>query len=434
VRLDTENLTQVIAEIVQRWEIPGLAVGLVQEGQTSYTECFGVQSLATRVPVTPQTRFCVASVSKVFAATAVMQLAERGQVCLDDPLVQYLPYFRLDDERSAQITLRQVLSHTSGMPDLNDFEYGHLWKHPEFDEGAPERYVRGLAPRKMVSPPGEAFHYSNIGYNVLGDLITKVSGIPFETYLKEQVLLPAGMPGSTFLPGEVPEKLLAVPHLHVPEIVPSPFYPYHRGDAPASALHASLEDMCAWIKLCLGRDKMNERHILRPETFDWMTAPVIQRGYPPFYEDMALGWVIGHYQGQKTISHGGFGAGWADTLVVSPEGGWGLAVLSIDESYSFLQIRQALLDAAYGQEPQVGSVSWAVPVSQALRKGGLPAAQAQAEQILRRRLTDHAGAAPVDRGQTQAGSRHIGDQPASLPRMQWEPLLPGERTPADGRK
>lgn len=382
LKMDEKRLTRVIGEIVESWEIPGLAVGLVQGDDLTYTQCFGVQSLATHAPLTPQTRFCVASISKVFVATAILQLVERGLVHLDDPLVRYLPTFRLDDERFTQITLRQVLSHTSGMPDLDDFEYDHLWKHPEFDEGAPERYMRALAWRKMVSAPGAEFHYSNIGYNVLGDLITKVSRLPFETYLKEQVLLPAGMPGSTFLPGEVPVNLLALPHLHAPEIIPSPFYPYHRGDAPASALHASLEDMIAWIRICLAGGNLGGRQILLPETFALMTTPVIPRGYPPFYEDMALGWNIGHYQGQKTISHGGFGAGWADTLVISPEGGWGLVVLAIDESYAYLQIRQALLDALFGLEPQAGKLSWAVPVSQALLQGGLPAAQTQAEQIL----------------------------------------------------
>jgi CubicO group peptidase (beta-lactamase class C family) len=385
--MNTERLTQVISEIVERWEIPGLAVGVVQAGEIIYTQCFGVQSVETQVPITPQTSFCVASISKVFVATAIMQLVERGELHLEDPLVKYLPYFRLDDARGAQITLRQVLSHTSGMPDLSDFEYDHLWKHPEFDEGAPECYVRSLAQRKMVSHPGEEFHYSNIGYNVLGDLISKVSGVSFETYLKDQVLLPAGMKESTFLPGEVPEHLLAFPHLHVPEVIPSPFYPYHRADAPASALHASLEGMCAWIRLCLGSGRLGERQILRQETFEIMTTPVVRRGYPPFYEDMSLSWNIGHYQCQKTISHGGFGAGWADTLLISPEGGWGLVVLSIDESY--LQVRQALLDALFGLEPQAGSVSWAVPVSQALIQGGLPAAQARAEQILKTNLQDY---------------------------------------------
>ena len=96
------ELNAVLQETMQRWNIPGLAVGLVEDGEIVYAKGFGVQSLATLAPVTPDTVFYVQSVSKCFVATAVMQMAERGELDLDAPLVQYLPYFRLDDERFSQ--------------------------------------------------------------------------------------------------------------------------------------------------------------------------------------------------------------------------------------------------------------------------------------------------------------------------------------------
>ena len=117
------DLDSVLQEIVARWGIPGMGIGIIQEGEIVYARGFGVQSLDTKAPVTTDSLFCTASISKVFVATAVNQLAERGVLCLDAPLVQYLPYFQLADERSAQITLRQVLSHTSGMPDIDEHEY-----------------------------------------------------------------------------------------------------------------------------------------------------------------------------------------------------------------------------------------------------------------------------------------------------------------------
>ncbi len=92
-------LDSVLEEIVARWGIPGLGVGIVQEGEIVYARGFGVQSLETRVPVTPDSIFCVASVAKCFTASAVMQLVEAGKIDLDAPIVEYLPYFKLDDER-----------------------------------------------------------------------------------------------------------------------------------------------------------------------------------------------------------------------------------------------------------------------------------------------------------------------------------------------
>ena len=136
--MPTEKLSRVLEEIMTRWGVPGLGVGIVQDGEIVYARGFGVQSLETGVPVTPDSLFCVASITKCFVATAVMQLVEQGWVNLDAPLIQYLPDFRLDDERYPHITLRQMLSHTSGMPDMDENEYDELVAHPEYDEGGEE--------------------------------------------------------------------------------------------------------------------------------------------------------------------------------------------------------------------------------------------------------------------------------------------------------
>ncbi|MGQ9905213.1 MAG: serine hydrolase domain-containing protein, partial [Anaerolineae bacterium] len=222
------SLNTALEKIVARWGIPRLAVGIVQAGEIVHARAFGVQSLATRAPVTLDSIFCVASVSKVFVATAVMQLAERGLIDLEAPVVRYVPYFRLDDPADAvrcyaRITTRQLLSHTAGMPHLDEFEYYDLLDHPECDKGAAERYVCSLSNRALVSEPGTRFLCSNIGYDVLGALIARVTtGRPFEAYLREQVLAPAGMPDSTFLLAEVSRDWLAVPHLRAPGMMVAP--------------------------------------------------------------------------------------------------------------------------------------------------------------------------------------------------------------------
>src|SRR5205085_10165413 len=111
----------------------------------------------TKVAVTPETLFHLASVTKTFVATAILQLAERGRLDIDAPVVTYLSYFRLHDERYQDITIAQMLSHTSGMPDTE--EYG--WDRPEYDDGALERYVRSLGALSLIAAPGEKYAYSN---------------------------------------------------------------------------------------------------------------------------------------------------------------------------------------------------------------------------------------------------------------------------------
>ncbi|HEY9075254.1 MAG TPA: serine hydrolase domain-containing protein [Anaerolineaceae bacterium] len=298
----TPQLDTVLAEICARWSIPGLGVGIVKDGEIIYARGFGVQSLETGAPVTPDSIFCVASITKCFVACAVMQLVEQGKLNLDAPLVTYLPEFRLADDRFRLITLHQVLSHTSGMPDMDETAYDELVANPEYDEGAPSRYVSALANLRLIASPGKRFAYSNIAYNVLGYLIARVSGKTFEEYMKACILLPAGMTGSTlFFPG-VRRECLAVPHLRTPAMAVNPIYPYHRADAPASFLHSSVIEMCRWCITCLNRGEYGGQRLLSPASYDQMWTPVAEWGYPPFYEHIGLGWTLGHFDGYLTAA------------------------------------------------------------------------------------------------------------------------------------
>lgn len=380
-KLHLDKLDAVLEEIMARWGIPGLGVGIVAGDEIVYAKGLGVQSLDTATPVSPGSVFCVASITKCFVATAVMQLVEQGKICLDAPLIQYLPYFKLDDERYPSITIRQMLSHTSGMPDMEESEYDQLVAHPEYDEGAAERYIRGLSPRKMAATPGERFLYSNIAYNVLGGVISAVSGQTFEAYMKEHVLLPAGMTDSTLFYPEIAQDRLAVPHLRSPAMIVNPVYPYHRADAPASFLHSTVVDMCHWCCACLNRGVYAGQRLLTPASYDLMWTPVAQWGYPPFYEDIGLGWTLGHFEGLKTVSHGGMGFGWTDFLIMLPARNRAAIILCNEESSARSRTRQAVIDVMLDREPQVGTVSWMIPVSQALIEGGLRAAYARCTEI-----------------------------------------------------
>jgi CubicO group peptidase (beta-lactamase class C family) len=370
------QLDAVLQEIVSGWGIPGMAIGIVSDREILYTRTFGVQNIQTQVPVTSTSIFCVTSMSKCFVAAAVMQLVERGRIDLDGPLVKYLPYVKMADDRYQQVTIRQMLSHTSGMPDMSEHEYKKLLAHQESDEGAAKRYVLRLRDRCLEAAPGERFLYSNIAYNVLGAMITTVSGMPFETYMKENILLPARMMDSTFLLGEVPASRLAVPHLRAPGLMVSASYPYNRADAPASFLHATLVDMCHWLMTCLNRGNSGSGSLLSPAGFEKMWTPVAKWGFPPFYEDVGLGWTLGHYRGAKTVSHGGMGFGWTDFLTLLPDRNMAMVILCNEESSARSRTLRAVADTMLDQKPAADTISWMVPVSQALEQGGVKAARA----------------------------------------------------------
>jgi len=149
------RIQTVIESALRQDRIPGLVVGIIKNKRVTHVKAFGVAEISGNKPITARSVFHMASVTKPFVATAIMQLVERGRVSLDARVVEYLPYFRMKDERYKDITVRQMLSHVAGMPDVED--YG--WDKPEYDEGALERYVRGLSERPLVGTPGEKFAY-----------------------------------------------------------------------------------------------------------------------------------------------------------------------------------------------------------------------------------------------------------------------------------
>src|SRR6185295_14505929 len=133
-----EQLEPVIKHIMQQTDMPGLAIAIVENQKIVYSAGFGVRNLSTREPISARSLFHMASITKPFVATSIVQLWEQGKIDLDAPLVKYLPYFRLADDRYKVITIRQMLSHISGMPDVQDYE----WDKPQYDDAALERYVK----------------------------------------------------------------------------------------------------------------------------------------------------------------------------------------------------------------------------------------------------------------------------------------------------
>lgn len=365
-----EQLEPLIQQTLATFELAGLAIGIVRGDAIVYARGFGVKHLETREPITATSLFHLASLSKAFVATAIMQLAEQGKLDLDAPVVDYLPCFTMHDERYRAITARQMLTHVSGMPD----EEMYSWDQPEYDEGALERYVRGLANLSLLFDPGERFAYSNIAYEVLGDLIAKRSEQPFEAYMSEHILRPLGMSTSTFLKSEVPAELGTTPHVGVPQIMLSPVYPYHRAHGPSSTLHSSALEMCQWIRANLQRGSLNGKRVLSAASYDllWHPYALLEEGDPPAFT--GLGWWLDTYKGKQEVIRGGQDTGFEAICALVPEEGIGVVVLANTLPAPVNQIREAALDVLLGYEPQMPKPPVIVPLSSILRQEGVQAA------------------------------------------------------------
>jgi CubicO group peptidase (beta-lactamase class C family) len=313
----------------------GISVAVVSDQEVVYHKGFGVTNLETNEPMQSYHNFHAASISKTFVATAVMQLVEQGKLKLDDPLVKHLPYCSLKGVDFQRITIKQLLNHSSGFPDTDDYE----WEKAVSDEGASERYVRSLGNEKTLCPPETEFHYSNIAYDVLGDLIAKVSGVSFEKYVKDSILAPLEMTESSFYYPEIKSNLRTTPYVGIPATL-SKIYPYNRMHAPSSTLNTSALELANWAIANLNNGVFKDKKILSPANHVLMFTPTFNTDHDG--EEIGLSWFLRTIKGIKHVEHFGGDTGYGSVLSLLPEKKLGIIVLFNSEEVERGEVRDLI--------------------------------------------------------------------------------------------
>ncbi|MEO0581734.1 MAG: serine hydrolase domain-containing protein, partial [Bacteroidota bacterium] len=310
---DKEKTDQLVVKQMESFDAPGLAVGLMKNGEIVYADAHGVQGLDTRDPLTTKSLFHMASVSKPFVATGIVQLMEQGKLQLNDKLTDHLPYFKMADPRYTDITLNHMLNHTSGIPDVEDYE----WDNPQYDEGAAERYARSFETVMLDFAPGSAYNYSNAAFDILCDVIAKVSGMAFENYMKVHIFEPVGMGHSTFYKPEVPEEIATKPHVRGDSLhlVVSKIYPYNRRHAGSSTLHSNVEDMMLWAEVNLNKGVINGKRIYQESSYELLTTAQTKIGE----RSVGLSWFLNKLNGTKIVFHQGGDTGYSTFFAFIPE-------------------------------------------------------------------------------------------------------------------
>lgn len=294
------------------WDLPGLALGVGTRNGLFYAGTAGVRDIRTGQSLKTPDIFHMASLAKLFTGTGILLLRQDGLLSLDDPVRLHLPWFETADPRSAELTLRQLLTHTSGMPDVTDYH----WNKPDASPGALEGYFRSREIRDMrlLWDPSEGrFAYSNIGYDLLGLVIAAVSGQRFEEFMDARIFRPLGMEQTSFFtPGRDPAALVS-PHGRNPDNTVSVLahYPYTRMHAPSSTLTSNLEDMGKWAAAHLSR------RVLTPDAYDLAFAPAAL--VPNNGEHICLSWFSRVQGGYTLYGHEGADDGFRSSLWLCPE-------------------------------------------------------------------------------------------------------------------
>jgi CubicO group peptidase (beta-lactamase class C family) len=311
----------LIEREMKKHKVTGLSIALVDDQHVVWTQGFGYADEANGIPATPDTVYRVGSVSKLFTASAAMQLAEQGKLDIDQPLRDYLPEFstRTRAAHSRPITPRNIMTHHSGLP--SDWFKGMWSKHPE----PFTKVVDDIRGQYVASRPGAVFSYSNLGFTLLGHAVQKVSGEDFAAYMQRALLQPLGMSHSAFaLQAQGP--FAAKAYRNGKEAEDPPLR-----DVPAGGLNSSVLDMSRFLEMVFAGGRSGEQQILKPETLAEMLRP--QNANVPLDLDLrvGLGWMlsgidignagpVAHHAGATLMFH--------SQVIALPEHKLGIVVLA----------------------------------------------------------------------------------------------------------
>jgi CubicO group peptidase (beta-lactamase class C family) len=298
----------------------------------------GVTRLPDGPPMTSGTLFLIASITKVWTATLVMQLADAGEVDLDAPVNGYLdPPLRLADPSIAEtVTVRQLLTHSGGF--LGDFD-----EPPDRGDDAVRDTVAAYRALGTVHRPGRLFSYANTGYNVLGRLVECRTGRTWDAALRERIIDPLGLTRTFTLPEEAAVHRLAVGHEpkgpDTLELEPVRVWLDPRGSGPCGGtLATTAADLLAFARMHMADGAgPGGRRIVSPESARAMREPQIAQPDPSGSRHWGLGWGVERVAGPTVVEHAGHTAGQHSQLIAVPEHGIALCVLANGDSQGLLR-------------------------------------------------------------------------------------------------
>ena len=330
-RVDDRALKATIAQVLDRWPGAGLAVAVIADGGLTWFYGHGLADVAAKKPITEDTVFRIASITKTFTAIAVMQLWEQGLVDLDAPANDYLRTFRLvpAKPRLSPATVRHLLTHTAGVGYWRRFsdllQPGVGSGDRARRSGAPplaDYYRRGLP---VEVEPGTKWAYSNHGFAALGQIVEDVSGQPLDRYLREHIFEPLGMEHSDLIRSERVRPYLATGYVlrsrGLKEVadreVPTP---------GGGGMYSTAADLTRYIAALLGLAADEHGSVLRPETLATMFRPHFQPD--PRVPGMGLAFELGEEGDQRTVGKTGILAGFHSAMALAPQERIGVLVLS----------------------------------------------------------------------------------------------------------
>jgi CubicO group peptidase (beta-lactamase class C family) len=347
------SLDEVVQRAMKEFNVPGIAVGVIQEGKIVVSKGYGLRKLGSPEPVTDETLFGIASNTKAFTAASLAILVDEKKITWDDRVIDVLPGFAMSDAYvTREMRIRDLLPHRSGLAlgagDLMLFPNGELTD-------------RDILKRLRYVPLSTSFRsryaYDNVLYSVAGAVIEHVSGKTWNEFIRERILTPLGMSRTRTISTEVPRgENIAAPHAFADGVLrpvePTSFI----AGAPAGAIQSCVQDLFKWVNTQLnegaydgGRlfSQAQSREMWTPHIFipiPARTAPELAAMRPNF-QTYALGWMTYDYRGERIVYHTGGLNGMVTRVTLVPSKKLGIIVLTNQqEGGAFQSITMTVLD------------------------------------------------------------------------------------------
>lgn len=315
------RLESAIHQEMEDKQLPAFSIALVDGNQIVWAQGFGYQDPDQKLPATAHTVYRVGSVSKLFTDIGIMQMVEAGKINLDAPVSQYIPDFHPKNPFAPPITLRELMSHRSGL--LREPPVGNYF---DPTEPALQATVRSMNSTELVYEPGTHSKYSNAGIAAVGYTLQELNHQSFPEYLKQAVLGPMGMNSSAFAPEPELMRNLAKAYMWSYDGTKFPAPTFELGLAPAGCMYSTVTDLAQFLMVLFDGGRGPKGQVVKRETLEQMWTP--QFAKPGEKKGFGIGFQVSELDGHRVIGHGGAIYGFATEVVGLPEDKLGVVTVT----------------------------------------------------------------------------------------------------------
>lgn len=332
-QVDVESIDKYIEQSRKDWNVPGLAVAIVKDGKVDLSKGYGLIELGKKEKVDENTQFAIASNSKAFVASCIAKLVDEGKLSWKDKVRDYLPYFSLynDEFVSAAVTIEDLLCHRVG---LGTYSGDVIWYK---SDKSPEEIIKRAGSVREAFEFRDGYGYSNLMFIAAGEVIRKVTGVPWEEYVRENFMNPLGMSNTVISISDLSENA-ATPHKPTLEngTVPIKWASWDNSSA-AGGILSSGSDMAKWMMMNLNGGVWSGDTLLDKEQQNLLWTPhnnyfLGERAKASIpgrhFSGYGLGWGVMDYHGNLVVSHGGGYDGMYSRVMMVPDQKLGVVILT----------------------------------------------------------------------------------------------------------